>query len=322
MKFTFMALLTFIYFFCINPKVIAQNEDKKGIVVSNEEKEDKVISQMISSLHELMQSSFDYSIQQPGVQRIDTVIYGVRVNNVLLNDKKHISIHTLGILVTATANNMMDSCAIYIDKQLSSICVSDQEFQSSENAGKLFYRVRINYNGLSKTFRLRNKNSITLLKLFTSHWQFYTRLFTIEFDNHRFNGIGDAVIYDFSDNTRKTDFNIMKDYNAHYYSYSLKAVFEYEKKSTLPANYVDLTINYLKAGQEAAKFEAGIEERAAGPKNKITLYKVKPRGLISQFSQGHFVVNTFEYGHELIVASSDLEIGYWWYTFIRNKLAK
>jgi hypothetical protein len=67
----------------------------------------------------------------------------------------------------------------------------------------------------------------------------------------------------------------------------------------------NLDFNFLTAGQQAAKF-SWQDKRTLSQIEQMTGYKVKPRGVVSQFKHGGFVVYE-ENGHGLVAAISDLE---------------
>jgi len=64
------------------------------------------------------------------------------------------------------------------------------------------------------------------------------------------------------------------------------------------------TINFLTTGQQAAIF-SWQDKRTLSQIEQMTGYKVKPRGVISQFKHGGFVVFE-ENGHGLVAAITDL----------------
>jgi hypothetical protein len=64
------------------------------------------------------------------------------------------------------------------------------------------------------------------------------------------------------------------------------------------------TINFLTSGQQAATF-SWQDKRTLSQIEQMTGYKVKPRGVVSQFKHGGFVVYE-ENGHGLVAAITDL----------------
>ena len=178
------------------------------------------------------------------------------------------------LVVTATTNKNIDFCANYCIKTLTALSLSSEEVTSYQSLNKAVFSVVINYNGVAKTFYLRKKSSINALNTLTSQWEFYTRLFTVQSGMDESNGNGEGEIH---------DFNSSRNYNN-------------EGK----------TINFLTTGQQAATF-SWQDKRTLSQIEQMTGYKVKPRGVVSLFKHGGFVVFE-ENGHGLVAAISD--IGY------------
>ena len=176
------------------------------------------------------------------------------------------------LVVTATTNKNIDFCANYCIKTLTALSLSSEEVTSYQSLNKAVFSVVINYNGVAKTFYLRKKSSINALNTLTSQWEFYTRLFTVQSGMDESNGNGEGEIH---------DFNSSRNYNN-------------EGK----------TINFLTTGQQAATF-SWQDKRTLSQIEQMTGYTVKPRGVVSQFKHGGFVVFE-ENGHGLVAAIIDL----------------
>ena len=168
------------------------------------------------------------------------------------------------IEVTATANKNMDFCANYCIRTLSALSLSIEEVTSYQSLNKAVFTVVINYNGVDKTFYLRKQSSINALNMLTSNWGFYTRLFTVQSGMDESNGNGEGRIHGFGGNGN---------------------------------------INFLTIGQQAATFSWN-DNRTLSQIEQMTGYGVKPRGIVSQFKHGGFVVFE-ENGHGLVVANLD-----------------
>jgi hypothetical protein len=181
------------------------------------------------------------------------------------------------LVVTATTNQNMDFCANYCIKTLEALSLSAEEVTSYKSLNKVVFPVNINYNGVAKTFNLRKQGSINALNTLISNWEFYTRLFTVESGMDQSNGNGKGSIHDFSGS---------RNYNN-------------EGK----------VINFLTTGQQAATF-SWQDKRTLSQIEQMTGYKVKPRGVVSQFKHGGFVVYE-ENGHGLVVAITDLGLMDW-----------
>jgi hypothetical protein len=176
------------------------------------------------------------------------------------------------LTVTAICNKNIDFCANYCIKTLAALSLSSEEVTNYQSLNKAVFPIIINYNGVVKTFYLRKQNSIYLLNTLTSQWGFYTRLFTVQSGVYESNGVGEARVHDFS-----SDRNYNND---------------------------GKTINFLTTGQQAATF-SWQEKRTLSQIEQMTGYKVKPRGVVSQFKHGGFVVYE-ENGHGLVAAITDL----------------
>jgi hypothetical protein len=176
------------------------------------------------------------------------------------------------LIVTATTNKNIDFCANYCIKTLAALSLSSEEVTNYKSLNKAVFPVVINYNGFAKTFYLRKQSSINALNTLTSQWAYYTRLFTVQSGMDESNGNGESYIHDFS--------------NRRYYNNKGK------------------TINFLTTGQKAATF-IWQDKRTLSQIEQMTGYKVKPRGVVSQFKHGGFVVYE-ENGHGLVAAITDL----------------
>ena len=176
------------------------------------------------------------------------------------------------LVVTATTNKNIDFCANYCIKTLAALSLSSEEVTSYQSLNKAVFPVVINYNGVAKTFYLRKQSSINALNTLTNQWAYYTRLFTVQSGMDESNGNGEGRIHDFSSS---------RNYNN-------------EGKS----------INFLTTGQQAATF-SWQDKRTLSQIEQMTGYKVKPRGVVSQFKHGGFVVFE-ENGHGLVAAITDL----------------
>ena len=176
------------------------------------------------------------------------------------------------LVVTATCNKNMDFCAEYCIKTLAALSLSSEEVSSYKSLNKAVFPVIIHYKGADQTFYLRKQKSINALNTLTSQWEFYTRLFTVQSGMDEINGIGEGKIHDFSNG---------RNYNNE-----------------------GISINFLTTGQQAATF-TWQDKRTLSQIEQMTGYKVKPRGVVSQFKHGGFVVFE-ENGHGLVAAITDL----------------
>ena len=179
------------------------------------------------------------------------------------------------LMVTATTNKNIDFCANYCIKTLAALSLSSEEVTSYKSLNKAVFSVNINYNGVTKTFYLRKQGSINALKALTRQWEFYTRSFTVQSGMDESFGNGKGQIHNFS--SSRNDENAV--------------------------------INFLTTGQQAATF-SWQDKRTLAQIEKMTGYTVKPRGVISQFKHGGFVVYEKD-GHGLVAAITDLGLMDW-----------
>ena len=177
------------------------------------------------------------------------------------------------LVVTTTTNKNMDFCATYCIKTLTALSLSSEEVTSYQSLNKAVFPVAINYNGVTKTFYLRKQSSIRSLITLASNWEFYTRLFSVQSGMDESYGNGEGSKHEFS--------------NLNYF------------------NYKHLFINFLTSGQQAATF-SWQDKRTLAQIEQMTSYEVKPRGVVSQFKHGGFVVYEAN-GHGLVAAIIDLE---------------
>jgi hypothetical protein len=174
--------------------------------------------------------------------------------------------------VTATANKNMDFCANYCIKTLSALSLSAEEVSSYKSLNKAVFPVVINYNGIDKVFHLRKQISINALNTLLVNWTCYIRLFKVQSGMDETFGNGQGKRHYLSGNEKYDD------------SYK--------------------SINFLSTGQQAAIF-SWQDKRTLSQIEQMTGYTVKPRGVVSQFKHGGFVVFE-ENGHGLVVSVTDL----------------
>ena len=222
----------------------------------NEQNERNVIFEIVSLLHRVMQISFDYVIKSSEPQALD----GQNIN------------WGIPLRVEATFNKNIDFCANYCIKTLAAISLSDDEVYQYQRNNKSTFPVVINYKGVAKTFYLRKKSSLNVLKTLTSNFEFYSRLFTLElgidslYGNEIANDKGEGSFYVFTSNL--------------------------------------FFLNFPHKGEPAALF-LWQDKRTLSEIEQITGYKVKPRGVVSQIKHGGLVVFE-ENGHGLVTAMTDL----------------
>lgn len=182
------------------------------------------------------------------------------------------------LVVTATANKNMDFCATYFVKTLEALTLTAEDVTNYKQLNKKVFPVIVTYGGVEKKYYLRKQGSIDILNTLTSQWEFYTRLFTVQSGMDEKIGIGEDKLHDF--------FNK--------YAYKSDGVF----------------FNFLSSGQMAGTFSWS-DKRTLAEIEKITDYSVKPRGVVSPFKYGGFVVYEKE-GKGLVLSISDLGVRKMW----------
>ena len=233
----------------------------------NEQGEIKAVSEMVGLLHEPMQISFDYVIKSGDPKSIDA-------------ESKNWEIP---LVVTASANKNMDFCANYCVKALGALTLSPEEVKSYQNLNKAIFPVIINYRGADKTFYLRKQSSINALKTLVNNWNFYTRLFTVQ-----------SGMDELSGSQSKNGQYILSNEDGLFHDFS-----------SMRTNYNQgIKIKFLTAGQHADSF-SWKDKLTLSQIEQVTGYKVNPKGVVSHFKYGGFVVYE-KNGHGLVVAIMDL----------------
>ena len=241
----------------------------------NEEGEIKAVAEMVGLLHEPMQISFDYAIKSGDPKSLDA-------------ENKNWEIP---LVVTATTNKNIDFCANYCIKTLAALSLSTEEVTSYQSLNKAVFPFEINYRGIAKTFYLRKEISINALNMLTRNWEFYTRLFNVQSGMDEING--DEKKLNKYDDLKFTIEKIL----IHDFSRSQNMRSEVYNKNVK-------SINFLTIGQQAATF-SWQDKRTLAQIEHMTGYKVKPRGVYSQFKHGGFVVYEKK-GHGLVAAITEL----------------
>jgi hypothetical protein len=181
--------------------------------------------------------------------------------------------------VTATCNKNMDFCANYFIKTLRALSLTAEEVSSYQALNKKVFPVNVTFNGKTEVFNLRKERSIAAIESLISNWEFYTRLFSIESGLDKFNGdsfagpISNAKLFNFSE--------LYSSYN----------------------DNIEVGINFPSGGQISASFSFN-DKRTLAQIEQMNGYSVKPRGVVSQFKHGGYVVYE-ENGHGFVVMLSD-----------------
>ena len=175
--------------------------------------------------------------------------------------------------VTATCNQNIDFCANYFKKTLSSLSLTSTEVETYKSLNKEVFPINFSYTGKNITFYLRKETSINIVKSLLYNWDFYTRLFTVQSGLDESFGNGESKLFKITDIRNKT------------------------------------SVSYPGVGDVAGSFTWS-DKRTLSQIEQMTGYAVKPRGVISNFKHGGYVVWEKD-GHGLVAAVCDLEKRNW-----------
>ena len=174
------------------------------------------------------------------------------------------------LLVTATCNKNIDFCANYFKKTLAALSLSPSEVETYKSLNKQVFPVEVKYQNQTFTYNLRKQSSISAIKSLMSNWEFYTRLFAVQSGMDESFGNGEGRLFSFSG---------------------------YDYTSTV-------IINFPTNGQQAATFSWN-DKRTLAQIEQMTGYSVKPRGVVSNFKNGGYVLYEND-GHGLVMGLFDV----------------
>ena len=238
----------------------------------NEQGEIKAVAEMVGLLHESMQISFDYDIKSSDPKSLDA-------------ESKNWEIP---LRVTATCNQNIDFCANYFKKTLSSLSLTSTEVETYKSLNKEVFPINFSYTGKNITFYLRKETSINIVKSLLYNWDFYTRLFTVQSGLDESFGNGESKLFKITDIRNKKS------------KYAFLG---------LPDIINKTSVSYPGVGDVAGSFTWS-DKRTLSQIEQMTGYAVKPRGVISNFKHGGYVVWEKD-GHGLVAAVCDLEKRNW-----------
>jgi hypothetical protein len=176
--------------------------------------------------------------------------------------------------ITAKSNKNIDFCAKYFLKTLSALSLNNEEVESYGRLNKKVFKVIVKYKGENNVYNLRKRESIVAIQTFLRNWEFYIRLFSVQSGLDEINGKGFG---------------------------QLDGIINSELKGN---ENNSISINFLSDGDQAGFFEYD-DMKTISQIEKITEYKVKPRGVVSNFKNGGYVI--FEKnGHGLVLSPYDL----------------
>jgi hypothetical protein len=238
--------------------------------IINDDAEFNMVYNMIGYLHEIFQISFDISIKCNNPKSVDD-----------LNKNWEIPIE-----IKVSANNNMDFSANYFLSLLNSIALTNDEILNYKNLNKSYYPIIINYKGISKKFYLRNIKSIYAINTLTSNWEFYLRSFKVYAGSEEIYCNSKGVINRFSKCFR----------NRNMQAYLVCGCENYELDS--------YNIDFPTSGEVSATFSWN-DNKLFSQIEKLSNYKVIPKGILSRFKFGGYVVYENN-GHGLIASLIDI----------------
>ncbi len=180
------------------------------------------------------------------------------------------------LLVTATCNKNIDFCANYFKKTLAALSLSPSEVETYKSLNKQVFPVSVIYQNQKLTYNLRKQSSISVIQSLMSNWEFYTRLFAVQSGMDESFGNGEGRLFSFSSSSRE------------YYG----------------QNESSVQINFPTNSQQAATFSWN-DKRTLAQIEQMTGYSVKPRGVVSNFKNGGYVVYEKD-GHGLVMPLFDV----------------
>jgi hypothetical protein len=176
------------------------------------------------------------------------------------------------LVVTATCNKNIDFCANYFMKTLTALSLTSTEVETYKSLNKQVFPVTVNYKEKTNIFYLRKQRSITIINSLLSNWNFYTRLFTVQSGILKLVGVGQGSLHNLDNDD--------------------------------PNKHIRSTVSFPTAGTVAGTF-SWTENRTLNQIEQMTGYEVKPRGVVSSFKNGGYVVWETD-GHGLVAAVCDL----------------
>jgi len=238
----------------------------------NEEGEIKAVAEMVGLLHEPMQSSFDYVLKSGDPKSLDA-------------ESKNWEIP---LVVTAICNKNIDFCANYFIKTLAALSLTLDEVESYKSLNKKVFPVTINYTGQNKTFYLRKQRSIDIINSLIRSWDFYMRLFSVQSGINEF--LGSDKRGPVSDIEKALDYQKKWHHPLIWKAAKENVGFDqtlyYNNKQQ---HFNNQSLSFQTSGDVANTY-SWKDKRTLSEIEQMTGYAVKPRGVVSSFKNGGYVV--------------------------------
>ncbi|MEY3501346.1 MAG: hypothetical protein RL308_3019, partial [Bacteroidota bacterium] len=142
--------------------------------ILNEKAEEKAVFDMVSILHETLQTSFDYKIRAEEPVSVEG------------NNQKWM----IRTWIYPFANKNMEFCSDYCLKTLTSIGMSQVEVENYQKLKKDYSSLLIIINGVQKRIFLRSNTSYSILESLANNMQYYLKLYNVKNGFEDFNGKG------------------------------------------------------------------------------------------------------------------------------------
>ena len=240
----------------------------------NEQGEINAIMDMIGLIHEPMQTAFDYTMKSSEPKSLDA-------------ESKNWEIP---LLVTATCNKNIDFCANYFKKTIAALSLSPSEVETYKSLNKQVFPLSLKYQNQTLTYNLRKQSSISAIESLMSNWEFYTRLFAVQ--------------------SGKNESYVNVEGNIHLFSVGARYYVNCgDGKYYMNDNRKGVSLNFPSSGNIAATFSWN-DKRTLSQIEQMTGYSVKPRGVVSNFKNGGYIVYE-KNGHGLVVSLSDIGVFNW-----------
>jgi hypothetical protein len=179
------------------------------------------------------------------------------------------------LMVTAVSNKNIDFCAEYFMKTLAAISLSSAEVKSYEALNKQVYYVEVNHAGKLNVYYLRKKYSINAIRSLKYNWSFYTSLFVVQ------SGLDDIYGNDESWKNKGPYIQKFPDEDGH-----------------------SISIFFPNSGQKVCRFSRN-DKRSLSQIESMSGFFVKPRGVVSHFKYGGYVISEKD-GQGLVISLFDL----------------
>jgi hypothetical protein len=238
----------------------------------NEEAEVRAILELIGSMHEALQTAFDYKIKVSDPISVDS----------------ESNMWQLKFTVNVYSNKNMDKVSSYFVSAMKSISMSQSEIDIYKSLKKNIYQITVlepgkNYDQYDTSYELyfRNPSSVKLIESFYSNYEFYTRNFVVYSNSNKSLGTSNTGYTITSKEKVKTR------YYWHDYEYTENGIELLLEEAFYRSNKFPLSGNLSGVFNQIDTVSISVIESL----NEVS---VKPRGVVSKFRNGGYVVYDWE----------------------------